>query len=204
MTDHFDLLGVPRRPWIDPEQLKARFHQVSNAVHPDRVHGSDDSEKERATSLYATFNQAYTLLKEPKDRLLHLLELEIGGKPGDIQRIPPGTMDLFVEVGQLCRDTDVFLVEKNNATSPMLKVKLFAQGMDWTEKLQELQFKLNQKRDELSAELVAMNSIWESAVSDTDRKKLLPLERLEQIYRTFSYVARWTGQIQERIVQLAF
>jgi hypothetical protein len=31
----------------------------------------------------------------------------------------------------------------------------------------------------------------------------LPLERLEQLYRAMSYVARWTEQVQERIVQLA-
>jgi hypothetical protein len=55
------------------------------------------------------------------------------------------------------------------------------------------------------AELTAMNAVWAAApsVGDPARVSALPMERLEQVYRAMSYVARWTGQIQERVVQLA-
>jgi hypothetical protein len=43
-----------------------------------------------------------------QERLLHLLELELGSRPRDVQRIPSGTMDLFVEVGQVCHEVDRF------------------------------------------------------------------------------------------------
>ena len=205
MTDQFALLNEPRHPWLDPEALKQKFLPLSAEVHPDRVHNASEQEKIAANKRYADLNAAYNTLKEPRDRLLHLLELELGERPKDIQRIPPGTMDLFVEVGQICRDTDAFLIEKGKVTSPLLKVQMFEKGMEWTDKLMALQQNINRKREELLSELKSLNQVWEAApaIGSPNRAGALPLERLEQIYRVFSYVARWTEQIQERIVQLS-
>src|SRR5690242_3412805 len=201
MTDPFKLLNEPRRPWIDVEALKQKFLALSNDAHPDRIHSASEADKANATARYSELNAAYNALREPKERLLHLLELE-SVRPSDIQRIPPGTMDLFVEVGQLCRDVDEFLAGRAKVTSPLLKVKTFEQGMEWTEKLQVLQQRVNARRDELAAELKRMNAAWESApaVGSAERAAALPLERLEQIYRVLSYIARWSEQIQERTV----
>ncbi len=206
MTDNFALLDEPRLPWLDPDELKQKFHPLSALVHPDRVHNASPAEKEAANKRYAELNAAYNCLREPKDRLIHLIELETGSKPKDIQRIPPGTMDLFVEVGQTCRDADAFIAERANVTSPLIKVQMFEKGMDWTDKLNSLQQKINGKRDELLNELKGLNAIWISAPPPDapDRISKLPMERLEQIYRIFSYVTRWTEQIQERVVQLSF
>ena len=206
MTDSFSLLNEPRLPWLDADALKAKFHKFSADVHPDRSHNAPEAEKAASNTRYAELNAAYNTLREPKDRLLHLLELELGGKPKDIQRIPPGTMDLFIEVGQTCKDVDAFLAGKADVTSPMLKVKFFQQAMTWTDKLQALQSKINTLRDSLMAELRQMNAVWQGApaIDSAERAKALPLERLEQVYRAFSYVARWSDQLQERNVQLAF
>ena len=205
MTDAFALLAEPRRPWLDAGALKQKFLPLSSAAHPDRTHNAPEAEKQAANERYAELNAAYNTLREPRDRLLHLLELERGAKPPDIQRIPPGTMDLFVEVGQLCRDTDAFLAQRKNVTSPLVKVQMFERGMEWTDKLQALQQRINARRDELTTELQQMNAVWEAAppISSPSRAAALPLERLEQIYRVFSYIARWSEQIQERTLQLA-
>src|SRR5204863_7159110 len=143
--------------------LKQKFQSLSNPVHPDRVHSATDSEKQSANTRYAELNAAYNTLREPRDRLLHLLELEIGAKPDDIQRIPPGTMDLFVEVGQLCRDIDAFMAERANVSSPLVKVQMFQRGMEWTDKLQSLQQRIVAKRDELAVERWTMNELWDRA-----------------------------------------
>ena len=206
MTDNFALLNEPRLPWLNPDELKQRFFQLSSEVHPDRTHNASDSEKEAVNKRYAELNAAYNCLREPKERLIHLLELETGSKPKDIQRIPPGTMDLFVEVGQTCRDTDSFIAEKAKVTSPLMKVQLFEKGMEWTDTLNSLQQKINAKREELLEELKQLNNVWQSApaIGSSERASKLPIERLEQIYRIFSYISRWTEQIQERVVQLSF
>ena len=205
MNDFFALLGEPRQPWLDAEAVKARFLQLSTGVHPDRFHNAPEAEKTEAGRRYAELNAAHQCLADPKERLLHLLELESGAKPQNVQRIPPGTMDLFMEVGQICRDIDAFLGDRAKVSSPMLRVQFFQRGLEWTEKLTALQQTVNAKRDALMAELETMNAAWESApaMGSPERAAALPLERLEQLYRVLSYVSRWTEQIQERMVQLA-
>jgi curved DNA-binding protein CbpA len=205
MTDYFALLNEPRRPAIDPGSLKEKFFAASQEVHPDRIHTRPDEEKQAATARYAELNSAYNTLREPKDRLLHLLELENGSRPGDVQRIPPGTLDLFVEVGQMCRDIDAFLASGTGITSPLMKVQHFQAGMEWTDKLQALQQRVEARRAELLAELETINVAWQAAPPPgaPERAAALPLERLEQIYRMFSYINRWSEQIQERSIQLA-
>lgn len=205
MIDAFALLGEPRRPWLDPDILKARVLPRLAASHPDRVHGGAEAERLAANQQHAELNEALNLLKEPRDRLLHLYTLEAGEPPRDIQRIPPGTMDLFVEVGQLCRELDAFLKRKSEATSPMVRVALMEEGFSWLDRVQELQARIQARRDALVSELQELNAVWESAppVGDPGRRPVLPLERLEQSYRSMSYVARWTAQLQERWVGLA-
>ena len=203
--DAFALLNEPRRPWVDVDALKARFLETSSATHPDRFHSASEPERLAATDRYSELNTAYGILREPKDRLLHLLELETGGKPRDIQRIPPGTMDLFIEVGQGCREADEFLKSKAEATSPMLKLSKMREAMGWIDRFQQLQGRVNAMRDTLTTRLVDLNVAWDAApaIGSPERAGKLPLESLEQVYRSFSYVERWTGQLQERLVQFA-
>jgi len=198
-------LDEPRRPWLDADALKAKFLARSAEVHPDRVHNAPEAERAAAQERYTALNAAFTTLREPKDRLQHLLELESGAKPGNIQSTPAELTDLFFEVGRLCRDVDFFLIEKGRANSPLLKVKMFQRAMDWTGQINALQLRLNAKRGELERELGAMNDAWAGAPSEPEaRRTVLPLARLEQLYRTFSFLSRWTAQLQERVVPLAF
>jgi hypothetical protein len=50
-----------------------------------------------------------------------------------------------------------------------------------------------------------MNPQFEKAppVGTAERSQALPLARVEEIYRSFSYVNKWSAQLQERIVQLS-
>jgi DnaJ-domain-containing protein 1 len=204
--DNFALLHVPRQPWLETDSLKALFLRLAAQVHPDKVHQSDATEKNAANQRYAELNAAYHCLLEPKERLRHLLELESGAKPKDVQSIPPGAMDLLVEIGQVCREADLFLAAKSKTESPLLKAQMFEAGMAWTDKLNQLQQRINLRREELLAELKGMNAVWDAAPppGKAGRAAALPLERLEQVCRDFSYMARWTEQIQERLVRLSF
>lgn len=206
MIDYFALLNEPKRPWLDLDLLKSKFFAISAVAHPDRSHLGSDAEKQSANDRYSEINTAYNCLREPKERLLHLLELERGMKPADIERIPAGAMELFMEAVQVCRVVDGFLADKAKVTSPLLKVHTFEQAMGWTDALNTLQQTLHVKKEGLLAELQAMNAHWESApeADPVDRRSVLPLARLEEIYRAISYISRWTGQIQERVVQLSF
>jgi curved DNA-binding protein CbpA len=186
MTDYFAVLDEPRRPWLDPEALKAKFLALSATVHPDRVHGEAEGSRNVAQDRYTELNAAYQCLREPKSRLHHLLELERGGKLQDVQEIPPETMDMFFQVGKLCREADQFLAEKRQVTSPLLKVQLFERGQPFHDKLNALGGELRVRLGTLEDEL----------------KTSPPVSRLEAIYRLVSYYTRWLAQLQERSVQL--
>ena len=201
MTDNFALLKEPRRPWVDPDALKQKFFALSANAHPDRIHSSSETDKVAVTKKFTELNAAYNCLLEPKSRLLHLLELELGAKPKDIQTIPSTLADLFAEVSTVCRSADGFLAEKNKVSSPLLQVQLFERGQDWVEKLNVLQRKLNELRGKLTDELKSLDAQWISS-DPASRREILP--KLEELYRLFGYFNRWNGQIQERVVQLSF
>lgn len=205
MTDYFALFAEPRRPWLDLDSLKTKFLTRSAEVHPDRVHQATPEIRQTAEARYTELNAAYQCLRDTKERLRHLLELEQGIKPNGIQNIPAQMSDHFMEVGQLCRSVDQFLVGKSKVTSPLLMVQCMEQGLDWTERVQTLQQKLRQLQDSLENELPALNAAWESAetLSPAERLAALPLKRLEEIYRSLSYLTRWSGQLSERMVLLA-
>ncbi len=201
MTDNFALLNEPRRPWLDADLLKQKFLAVASDLHPDRFHNASELEKNQATQRYTQLNAAFNCLAEPKLRLLHLLELELGAKPKDIQQIPAALADLFIEVSNHCRSADIFLAEKSQATSPLVQVQLFERGQDWVEKLNSLQRTLNELRTKLDGELKSLDAQW--IVADAEARKTI-LPKLEELYRLFGYFNRWNNQIQERVVQLSF
>jgi curved DNA-binding protein CbpA len=188
MIDYFAVLQEPRRAWVDPEALKTKFLSLSATVHPDRVHNQAEPERQAAQERYTQFNAAYQCLRDTKSRLHHLLELERGGKLQDVQDIPPETLDLFFQVGKLCRDVDGFLTQKQQVNSPLLKVQMFEPAQEWQERLNHRQRDLKQRVATLEQELKAAEPAP---------------DRLEAIYRLVSYYGRWLAQLQERSVQLA-
>jgi curved DNA-binding protein CbpA len=201
MTDYFALLGQERRPWIDLESLKKKFLSLSAELHPDRMHGGTTEEKLVAQRRYAELNTAYNTLGHSKERLHHLLELETGVKPQQVQQIPAGLTDFFLEAGQLFKQVDQFLTEKARASSPLLQVQLFETGQLWTEKLNALQKRLNERQEEARVKLQALDQQWMQKNDSAGRSQLLP--ELEQLYRLFGYYTRWAAQLQERVVQLS-
>lgn len=200
MVDYFALLDESRRPWLDAESLKEKFLSLSATVHPDRVHNLSEMERAGAQERYTELNGAYQCLREPKERLHHLLELERGAQPKDVQRIPSELMNLSLEIGQACREADGLLSEKTKASSPLILVKLFERCQDFTDRLRGLRQRVSALNDRLNKELKDIDVAWQSG--HESRAALLP--RLEELYRLFSYFARWDAQIQERVVRLSF
>ena len=200
MTDYFVLFHEPRRPWLEAEALKQKFLEFSTTVHPDRVHTLGEAERAAAQERYTELNTAYNCLREPKERLHHLLQLELGALPKDIQRIPSDLMDLSLEVGKACREADAFLAEKAKVTSPLVMVTFFERRHEFADKLQVIRQRVNSLNDRLLEELQQIDSAWQSGVNPRN----VLLQRLEELYRLFSYFARWNAQIQERVVRVSF
>lgn len=204
MIDCFALLDEPRRPWLDVDALKEKFLARAATVHPDRFHDSSPPEKEEASRRYAELNAAHLRLRDMKDRLAHLLELELGRRPLDVQQVPAVAMNLFFQVGQLCREVDQFLAARAQVTSPLLKVQSFERGLELADRISGLQQVVSKELEAIEAQLQALNAAWTPApaVGSPQRVEQLPLDRVETLYREASFLTRWRGQLQERYVRL--
>jgi DnaJ-domain-containing protein 1 len=203
MTDYFKLFDEKRRPWLEADALKEKFLRLSAEFHPDRTN-SAGAEKVQDPAHYSELNAAYNCLRDHRARLQHLVALERGEKPSELQQIPPDLMELFFEVGRLCREGDE-LIKQNAATaSPLLKAQLFESMQDSTELLRSLEKRIDAQRQELLNELKNLDERWPPLDTTSRENRELLLARFEEIYRLLSYYNRWTSQLKERLLQLSF
>jgi curved DNA-binding protein CbpA len=186
MTDYFALFGLPRRPWLDLEALKQRFHDLAAAHHPD-VSGN--------TEKFAEVNAAYQVLRDPAARLRHLLELEYTTEAGSEPQIPPPLAERFMEVATIEREVHVFLHEQSTASSAvgrsLLAGERFAIQHDIERIVDELELDWSRTDQLLRVE----NSMWEQRNLETPH-------RLAQLQQEFAYLSKWLKQLRERLTQL--
>ena len=162
MTDYFALLNFPRRPWLDADALKQRFHELSTEVHPDRAHDATDEAKAELQRRFAEVNAAHQCLREAKSRVRHLLELELGRAPGNVKSIPGEMTEWFMEIGAVCREVDAFLAKKEAQDSPLLQAALMGEGMALNDKVTELHGRLQSELAMVDAELQSLGQAWEA------------------------------------------
>jgi DnaJ-domain-containing protein 1 len=205
LKDHFALLQQPRRPWLEPDTVQSKFLALSALVHPDRVHNESPEVKSQANQQFAQLNAACQCLRDPRLRLRHLLELEGAGDVQQLERLPSAAMDFYFQLGQVCQSVDRFLATKPGSASPLLQAQFFQSALEWSERIQGFQSTLQDRRAEIESQLRALNALWETApeIGNPERKRTLPFQRLEQLYRELSYVGRWSDQVRERLVQLS-
>jgi DnaJ-domain-containing protein 1 len=202
MTDNFALFDEPRRPWIDPEALKQKFLALSARLHPDRSHALPEAERTEAGRKFSDLNAAYNCLRDSKERLRHLLQLELGEKPADIQAVPPELMDWHFEIGRLCREADAVIAANAAPASPLVKVAQFERAQAQLDKLNAMRQRINARIDAVSQELAAMNPAWNTTPPGNPERDQI-LKRLDEIYRLLGYLGRWLNQVQERAVSLS-
>ena len=198
MTDYFALLQQPRRPWLDPELLKQKYHELARTGQYDRkalAVGPSDSGDETAPAL-ATLNEAYNVLSNPRLRLRHLLELEGDAASSETNELTSSLADLFLEVAALIRDIDVVLAQRKRSTTAL--TRSFGQSETAT---------VNNRANRL---LETLNQLYETATQDLRRAdKLWVLDRtkasleLRGLIQRYSYLDRWLDQLREKQFQLS-
>ncbi|HEX4139363.1 MAG TPA: hypothetical protein VHY09_03380 [Candidatus Methylacidiphilales bacterium] len=190
----FALFALEPAPALDTAALKERFARDTAETHPDKFSRAAEADRAAAEARYTALNQAYQTLIDPRARLLALYELTKGAKPADIQRIPPGTMDLFKEVGELCRTLDEYLEKKSAATNRLEKAALMGEELTLQDSLTALRMKLEAFAATVEAEVNALDVKWRAGNKD--------LNALEAVYRKYSYVSRWRQQLEEREIAM--
>lgn len=195
MSEYFDLLGLPRSPWLDAGDVKSRFTELSAPVHPDRVHQSDDTTRKAATDRYAELNSASQTLLNSRLRLKHLIEVETGDSPSDVGSVPAHISDLFFKVGQVFGRADKLIAELQEESSPMVRVDTMRRALVMVDKLQTLQQTLNDEVQKLDDCCQQLSDQWAS-------ESFRPINELTTLYRDYSYLNKWQDQVQEKRLQL--
>jgi DnaJ-domain-containing protein 1 len=190
----FTFFELEPAPALDTEALKERFARMTSEAHPDKFQQAPEAERTAAETRYAELNRAYQTLIDPRQRLLALYELTQGEKPRDVQRIPPGTMDLFIEVGHICQQFDQFFERKKAAAGALDRAALMGEELTLQDALAALRGKLEKLGAILEGDLAALNARWRAGEKD--------INALEAVYRKYSYLARWRQQLEEREIAL--
>ena len=186
--DFFALLGLSRRPWLEPEQVKEAFHHLSRTLHPDQ--------QAEVTGEFARLNQAQATLRDPKARLRHLLELEhpqirLAGPAS----VPPELANFFAPVHGLLHEVDTLLTRKTTAPSALAKALLARDEFTLRERVEASLAELETLEAATLADLQVFDAQWPSGSRDR-------ADRLHMFYQRFAYLSRWIAQLRERLFQL--
>jgi curved DNA-binding protein CbpA len=194
MIDYFALLDQPRRPWLDPDELKDTYHRKTLQAHPDAQASRPGPEATGATS--ASLNEAYQVLQDPKRRLHHLLSLEGRAPSSTDQTVPNELHDLFPAVGALAQRANL-LLEKIRVTSNTLSRSLLKpQILEVQQEAKELRANIQNLSDASLADLRQINAAWA-------KNPAQPVEGLLNLYFAFAYLTRWSAQLDEITFQLS-
>ena len=74
-NNFFTLLGLPQQFEVDQQLLKKRARELQRQYHPDRFTNATPQEQRLAAQFSAQVNTASSVLANPVQRALHLLEL---------------------------------------------------------------------------------------------------------------------------------
>ena len=194
MTDYFALLEQPRRPWLDPEELKQTFHAKSLRAHPD-VQPQNGNVHATAPE-FTQLNEGYQVLSDPKRRLQHLLALEGAAPDARSNTVPHDVEELFPAVAAVTQQAQSLVEKTANATSPLSRSLLKPQLLQVQKEIQDMLTMLESRHAEAVGRLQHLDSVWEDVRSTS-------LAELHELYLRFSYLGRWTVELQEKQMQLS-
>jgi molecular chaperone HscB len=188
--DHFSLLGLPRKLWIEMSALEKRFLELSWKLHPDKFVNASAEEQELSLKGSSELNDAYRVLRDPVARVEYLLELEGMRKEGEHkQQAPP---ELLEEVFELNESLDELREAKaSGGDLASLKSRLEAAEKNFQEKLAEV-----------DAQLQETATQWDGAIDANagaaDRKAIMA--RLNELLNRRSYIRNLVANVQKELL----
>lgn len=172
MPDPFELLGFPRRPWLDEATIRTAFQERARHSHPDARGGDADA--------FAALNSAQSVLARPASRLRLLAgDAPLPAMPGDIQ--------LGFRVAEAMRQVHA-LHEKERATANVLSRALLAsEAILLRHDLDEIIAALEAARAGLDSRLQALDARWPDVTG----------EELAVLAGEYTFLTRWEEQTRE-------
>lgn len=194
MIDYFALLDQPRRPWLDPDEVKDAYHQKTFLAHPDaQPHGAATGAPDAA---FTTLNEAYQALQDPKRRLHHLLSLEGAAPSSTDQTVPQQLHDLFPRIGALTQQSNLLLEKIRSTSNALSRSLLKPQILEVQKEAKEVREQIQQLSDKSLEQLRQINAAWAN-------NPVEQIEELSNLYFAFAYLTRWSAQLDEMTFQLS-
>jgi len=174
VTDHFAVLGVPRAAWLDPEDLKERFHRLSAQQHPDASGGSAEA--------FTDLNAAWQTLRDPAKCLRHFLELEHPAALATSEQTPVELADLFMEIAAFRQAAQRLAARHSAATSPLSRALLEPERIA-----------LSSRADSLASTVAGRS---EKVIAALKGGGLAP-EQLSALHTSLVFLSKWNTLLAE-------
>jgi curved DNA-binding protein CbpA len=189
MTDYFRLLGQPRRPWLDEQELKDAFHARTLQAHPDVTSSAADA------SSFASLNEAYRTLRQTKLRIDHLLRVENAASDTAALAISESLGALFPAITNATQRVKQVLAKVQGSRSALSRGLLQREVAKLKADIGGLRDRLSGLEAEAVDELRAIDSRWDS-------RSTAEIQALHRLSSTFGYITRWSTQLDEARFQL--
>jgi molecular chaperone HscB len=188
--DHFSLLGLPRKLWIEMSALEKKFLEMSWKLHPDKFVNASPEEQETSLKGSSQLNDAYRVLRDPVARVEYLLEIEGMRKEGEHkQQAPP---ELLEEVFELNESLDELREAKaSGGDLGALRSRLESEEKNFQEKLGEVDAQLRETARQWDAAI-------DASASDNDRKTIMV--RLNELLNRRSYIRNLVTNVQKELL----
>lgn len=188
MTDFFALFGQPQQPWLEPNVLKEKHHELTRRIHPD-VRGREGVEQ------FEDVNEGYRILSDPRLRIQHLLALE-GDVTSARDRPPPADLqECFLQIGTLSQTMQRVFAQMGEGNSVLTRSLAKPDLLQLQKRTEQLLEQLSRSYNSCLTELQTLNEIWKKKLDET-------VSQLQRLHDRMAYLSRWIAQLKEMELQL--
>jgi molecular chaperone HscB len=154
-SDHWAVLGLPRRLTLDRADLERRVHELARRFHPDYYRLRSPAEQAQSLENSAAVNTAYRTLRDPVGRAEYVLATE--GLDGSAASPAKPPADLFEEIMEIQE------ARQELAAAPP------AEASALVDRLRAARADLEGRRAATEAALPALFARWDAAQAEDQR-----------------------------------
>lgn len=176
--DSFEILSLPRRPFLDEEEIGSAYRKLAGELHPDQASGD--------AAAFRELGEAAAILRDPSRRLRELS----GSVAGN--HLPPQAANFFPKVASILQRADTLTAQTAAASTPLSKALLIAPLKSLASDLQTSLSQVREWHATLDQELQQIDHTWPKSDPMT----------LNLLADSFAYAGRWESQLRERELAL--
>ena len=186
MTDYFALLRQPHQPHLDDSALEQAFRERARLLHPDAAGANEGDE-------FAQLNTAFNVLRDPRLRLRHLLELE-GVTPAK-ELIAPELVELFSRAAEISHQATAEIAKERGPESAITRSVAQLKRSQIRAELVSVLRKLEANALRAQSDLEDLNALW-------DKERAAAVAKATQLQQRFTVLHRWMDTLGELQFQL--